>query len=133
MIRKHALGPDPRVDTGFPKRSCSDNRVLWDAQSWAGEYRHGPVSFAIQRTGVACAARQRSAAARAADVRFSAMGAFARIQPGIPDAMGADLAVRRFDALGLPATVAPLCRRHLRRQILSVHRISRIGWGDDRR
>ena len=46
-----------------------------------GSVGHGPVSFAIQRTGRARAARPRPAAARAADVGFPAMGAIARIQP----------------------------------------------------
>ena len=43
-----------------------------------GSVRHGPVSFAIQRIGGTRPARSRPVAARAADVGFSAMGAFAR-------------------------------------------------------
>src|SRR5437879_9959368 len=93
----------------------------------SGSTAHGPVSFAIQRTGGACPARPWPLATHAADVRFSAMGAFARIQPGIPDAVGADLAVGRPDPRRLPAPAAPLYRGHRRRQILSVHRVSRIG------
>src|SRR6266404_4534641 len=42
----------------------------------SGSTAHGPVSFAIQRTGGACPARPWPLAAHAADVRFSAMGAF---------------------------------------------------------
>jgi hypothetical protein len=34
MIReKHALGLDPRVDTGFPKRSCSNKKIERDDDS----------------------------------------------------------------------------------------------------
>ena len=99
----------------------------------SGSIRHGPVSFAIQRTGRACAARPWPVAARAADVRFPAMGAAARTQPGLSHAVGADLAVRRPDPLRLPAAAAPLCRGHRRRPLLSVHRVPRIRRRDDRR
>jgi hypothetical protein len=30
---KHALGLDPRVDTGFPKRSCSNKKIERDDDS----------------------------------------------------------------------------------------------------
>ena len=89
-----------------------------------GSITHGPVSFAIQWTGCARPARARLVAARAADVRFSAMGAFARIQPRISDALGADLAIRRSYPFRLPASAAPVCRRHRCRPILSVHCVS---------
>src|SRR5882724_7686986 len=99
----------------------------------AGEsFRYGPVSFAIQRARRARPARPWAVAARAADVGFPAMGAVARIQPRLSDAVGADLAVRRPDALWLPAAVAPLRRGYRRRPLLSVHRISRSRWRDDR-
>src|SRR5882672_11666732 len=102
---------------------------LWRRPASAGEsFRYGPVSFAIERTGCARPARPWPAAARAADVGFPAMGAVARTQPRLSDAVGADLAVGRSDALRLPAAAAPLRRGHCRRPILSVHRISRIGW-----
>ena len=54
-------------------------------------------------------------------------------EPGIPDAVGADLAVRRSYPLGLPAAVTPLCRRRRCRQILSIHRVPGIRRCDDRR
>ncbi len=51
----------------------------------------------------------------------------------LPDAVGADLAVRRSDPLRLPAAPAPLCRGHRRRPVLSVHRVPGIRRRDDRR
>jgi hypothetical protein len=33
MIRKHALGLDPRVDAGFPKTSCAIENLRRDRDS----------------------------------------------------------------------------------------------------
>src|SRR5580692_4157219 len=59
--------------------------------------------------------------------------AFARIEPRLPDAVGADLAVRRPDPRRLPAAAAPLCRGYRRRPVLSVPRVPRIRRRHDRR
>src|SRR5450432_1390970 len=93
---------------------------------------HGPVSFAILWTGRARAARQRPVAARAANVRFPAMGSLTRLQPGVSDALGADLAVGRSDPLRLPPQAAALRRRYRRRPLLPVHHLPRTGRRHDR-
>src|SRR5689334_15695981 len=84
----------------------------------AGEFGHGAVSIAIQWSGRADPARPRAAAARPTDVRLSAMGAFARNEPRLPHAVGADLALRRPDPRRLPPPAAPLRRGYRGRPLL---------------
>jgi predicted Zn-dependent peptidase len=124
-----ALGSGRGLDTAVLYRGP----LRVDRVRESGSIIDGPVSFAIQRTGRPCAARPWPDAARTANVRFPAMGAFARPQPGLPDAVGADLAVRRSDPHRLPAAPAPLCRGYRRRSLLSVPGIPGNRRGDDRR
>src|SRR6266404_7888913 len=91
-----------------------------------GSITYGAVSFAIERTCHAGAARQWPVAAGAADVGFSAMGASARTQPPIPDAMGAYLAIRRSHPLRVPAAAAPLRRGYRGRPLLSLRHLPRV-------
>ena len=87
----HGSGFCGRIDPGEGQNGAALGRC--SIREAFEELGHGPVSFAIQRTGRARAARPRPVAAGPADVGLPAMGAIARRQPGLSDPVGADLAV----------------------------------------